>query len=41
MKKSTLRRRFRRMNRRMERAWRRGDIGFAVFDWHLRTICGV
>lgn len=29
------------LNREMERKWRAGEITFAVFDWHLRMICGV
>jgi hypothetical protein len=28
-------------NRRIELAWRRGEITFAAFDWWLRTMCGV
>ena len=31
----------RRMNRRIERLWRRGKITFAAFDWWLRTMSGV
>jgi hypothetical protein len=30
-----------RLNRRIENAWRRGDISFAAFDWWLRWVCGV
>jgi hypothetical protein len=29
------------INRRIEDAWRRGEITFAAFDWWLRTMCGV
>jgi hypothetical protein len=29
------------LNRDMEAKFRRGEISFASFDWHLRHICGV
>jgi len=28
-------------NRRIEAAWRRGEISFAAFDWWLRWMCGI
>jgi hypothetical protein len=29
------------LNRDMEAKFRRGEISFSQFDWHLRTMCGV
>ena len=29
------------LNREMEGKFLHGEISFASFDWHLRTICGV
>jgi hypothetical protein len=29
------------LNREMERKFLAGEISFASFDWHLRTMCGV
>ncbi len=28
------------LNRQMEAKWRRGEITWEQFDWHLRWICG-
>lgn len=29
------------VNQEMEARWRRGEISFGQFDWHLRWMCGV
>lgn len=29
------------LNRLMEARWRRGEITFDQFNWHLKWVCGV